>query len=206
MHRPLTDAKRKNHAKDELGKNMKEIQKKIVSLVISSIVISGLAIMITAFWGYNRLAEADTSQIIQLMCSEKRQTIDEKLMNIEQSVYTLYHYVMEQIDNSENLWQDERLYEEHIRAMKNLMGMTAKYTDGAVTVYYRLAPAIKGPKQGILMIEGEDGNFVDYASAYLRLLIFLPATLISASASSSLAFCMMYSTYKLKKQSDNIKP
>lgn len=162
MHRPLTDAKRKNHAKDELGKNMKEIQKKIVSLVISSIVISGLAIMITAFWGYNRLAEADTSQIIQLMCSEKSQTIDEKLMNIEQSVYTLYHYVMEQIDNSENLWQDERLYEEHIRAMKNLMGTTAKYTDGAVTVYYRLAPAIKGPKQGILMIEGEDGNFVDY--------------------------------------------
>ena len=37
----------------------------------------------------------------------------------------------------------------------------------------------------------------------LGLFIFLPATLIPACASSILAFCMMYSTYKLNKQSDN---
>ena len=35
------------------------------------------------------------------------------------------------------------------------------------------------------------------ASAYLRLLIFLPC---------SLAFCMMYSVYKLNKQGDNTQP
>ena len=35
------------------------------------------------------------------------------------------------------------------------------------------------------------------SSAYLRLLIFLPAILIPAWASSSLAFCIMYSAYKL---------
>ena len=42
------------------------------------------------------------------------------------------------------------------------------------------------------------------SSAYLRLLIFLPAILIPACASSSLAFHMMYSAYKLDKQGDNI--
>ena len=42
--------------------------------------------------------------------------------------------------------------------------------------------------------------------SYLRLLIFLPAILIPACASSSPAFSMMYSAYKLKKQGDNIKP
>ena len=36
--------------------------------------------------------------------------------------------------------------------------------------------------------------------AYLRLLIFLPAILIPACASSSLVFLMMYSAYKLNKQ------
>ena len=35
---------------------------------------------------------------------------------------------------------------------------------------------------------------------YLRLLIFLPATLIPSCASSSPAFCMMYSAYKLKSR------
>ena len=38
------------------------------------------------------------------------------------------------------------------------------------------------------------------SSEYLRLLIFLPAILISIYASSSLAFCVMYSAYKLNKQ------
>ena len=38
------------------------------------------------------------------------------------------------------------------------------------------------------------------------ILIFLPAILIPACASSSPAFRMMYSAYKLNKQGDNIQP
>ena len=38
------------------------------------------------------------------------------------------------------------------------------------------------------------------------ILIFLPAILIPACASSSLAFLMIYSAYKLSKQGDNIQP
>ena len=44
------------------------------------------------------------------------------------------------------------------------------------------------------------------SSACLRLLMFLPTILILACASSSSAFVMMYSAYKLNKQSDNIQP
>ena len=43
------------------------------------------------------------------------------------------------------------------------------------------------------------------SSAYLRLLIFLLAILIPPCASSSPAFLMMYSAYKLSKQGDNIQ-
>ena len=43
------------------------------------------------------------------------------------------------------------------------------------------------------------------SSAYLRLLIFLLAILILACASSSPAFLMMDSAYKLNKQGDNIQ-
>ena len=44
------------------------------------------------------------------------------------------------------------------------------------------------------------------SSAYLRLFIFLPAILIPACPSSSPAFCITYSAYKLNKQGDNIQP
>ena len=42
------------------------------------------------------------------------------------------------------------------------------------------------------------------SSAYLRLLIFLPAILIPACASPSPAFLMMYSACKLNMQGDNL--
>ena len=44
------------------------------------------------------------------------------------------------------------------------------------------------------------------SSAYLRLLTFLLAILIPAFASSSPAFLLIYSAYKLSKQGDNIQP
>ena len=44
------------------------------------------------------------------------------------------------------------------------------------------------------------------SSAYLRIMIFLPAILIPACASSSWAFHMTFSAYKLNKQGDNIQP
>ena len=44
------------------------------------------------------------------------------------------------------------------------------------------------------------------SSVYLRWFIFFWAVLISAGASSSLAFCLIYSAYKLNKQDDNIQP
>ena len=44
------------------------------------------------------------------------------------------------------------------------------------------------------------------SSAYLRLLIFLPANVIPACVSSSLASHLMCSAYKLNKQDDNMQP
>ena len=44
------------------------------------------------------------------------------------------------------------------------------------------------------------------SSAYVSLLIFLPAILVPGCDSSSLAFPMMYSAYKLNKQGDNTQP
>ena len=60
------------------------------------------------------------------------------------------------------------------------------------------------------LIKGLFSSFSFFAirvvtSAYLRLLISLPAILIPAYDSSSLSFHMMYSTYKLNKRGYNIQ-
>lgn len=140
---------------------MKVLQRKILILVVSSILISALFIMTIAFFNYDRIVASDSRQIMQLMCSEKRQTIDEKLLNIKQSVHTLYHFAAEHIDQTTDIWSNESNYEEHINRMKALMATTVKYTDGAVSVYYYLNPSLKGVKQGAWLLRDEDGEFTE---------------------------------------------
>lgn len=141
---------------------MKLLQRKIFGLVISSILISTIVVMLIAFSSYNYILKNDSEQIMKLLCSEKRQVIDEKLLNIEHSVHKLYHFAIDQINEDVNLWQNEERFEEHISRMRVLLETTAKYTDGAVSAYYRLDAGIKGPKQGIWMLQNKTGNFIEH--------------------------------------------
>lgn len=56
---------------------MKVLQKKLLVLVICSTMISALVVMAISFSNYGRIVENNSGQIMQLMCSEKRQSIDE---------------------------------------------------------------------------------------------------------------------------------
>jgi diguanylate cyclase (GGDEF)-like protein len=140
---------------------MKVLQKKLLVLVICSTMISALVVMAISFSNYGRIVENNSGQIMQLMCSEKRQSIDEKLLNIEQSVHSIYYFATEQYSNIDSLWKNEEYYFEHISRMKELMLPTVKYTDGAVSVYYRLDSAILGPKQGVWFVQDENGNYIE---------------------------------------------
>lgn len=139
---------------------MKQLQGKILVLISCSILISALVVMAIAFSNYTRILENNSVQIMQLICSEKRQAIDEKLMNIEQSVNTLYHFSLEQMKASEPLWQDEELFAEHISVMGELMKTTARYTDGTVSVYYILNSEMQEKMQGVWLLQEESGAFV----------------------------------------------
>ena len=140
---------------------MKALQNKLLILIICSTLIPALVVMAISISNYSRIVENNSEQIMRLMCSEKRQVIDEKLLNIEQSVHSIYHFATEEYSNINNILQDEEQFLKHISRMLEIMKTTVKYTDGAVTVYYRLDPAIKGPKQGIWLVQNEEGNYIE---------------------------------------------
>ena len=100
---------------------MKALQNKLLILIVSSTLFPALVVMAISFSNYGRIVENNSGQIMQLMCSEKRQVIDEKLLNIEQSVHMIYHFATEQYSNTDNLWQDEEQFLEHISRMRELM-------------------------------------------------------------------------------------
>lgn len=134
---------------------MKQLQRRILILVCSSVLISAFLVISIAFSNFTRILDDNSKQIMKLMCIEKRQVIDEKLVNIEGSVNTLYHFAVDQIRESENLWQNDEKFEAHIRSMRTLVETTARYTDGVLSVYYRLDSSIRGPKQGVWLVKNE---------------------------------------------------
>ena len=140
---------------------MKQLQRRILVLVCSSVLISAFLVISIAFSNFTRILHDNSKQIMQLMCIEKRQVIDEKLVNIEESVNTLYHFAVDQIRKSENLWQNDEKFEEHIRSMRTLVETTARYTDGVLSVYYRLDSSIRGPKQGVWLVKNDAGEFIE---------------------------------------------
>ena len=141
---------------------MKILQRKILILVICSILFSAFVVMIIAFSNYTRIMESDSGQIMQLLCSEKRQTIDEELMNIEQSVKIIYHFAKEQLGKVDNLSEKETELLEHMNRMEELMNTTARYTEGVVSVYYRLVPEIEEATHGLWLVKDEKGEFVNH--------------------------------------------
>ena len=56
---------------------MKILQRKILVLVVSSVLISALFIMSIAFFNYDRIVESDSRQIMQLMCSAQKILVGE---------------------------------------------------------------------------------------------------------------------------------
>lgn len=141
---------------------MKILQKKILILVICSILLSTFIVMIIAYTNYTRVRERNTEQIMELLCSEKRQTIDEELMNIEQSVKIIYHFAKEQLSELDVFLKKETELSEHMKRMEELMNTTAQYTEGVVSVYYRLVPEMEEAVNGIWLVEDKNGEFINH--------------------------------------------
>lgn len=143
---------------------MKKLQRKILMLVIHSVMITAFVVMAIAFTNYGRIVEDNSQQIMELMCSEKSQAINEKLLNIEQSVHTIYHYAMDQIHDTKRFWKYGDQFQNHVHKIKTLMETTAKYTDGAVSVYYRIHPDKQDDLQGVWLVQNQYGNFIENES------------------------------------------
>ena len=109
---------------------------------------------------------------------------------------TNYEHKILQSLNIPGLRLDEQIIHESLKLRVNYDGLTDDCTYECKT--YKLEKGWKMPKKYWQQVQ------VQMYDAYLRLLIFLLAILISACDSSSPAFRMMYFAHKLNEQGDNI--
>lgn len=128
---------------------MKSVKTKIIVLVLSCLFLSSLAIGATSMINSMSVIHSDSSQIMNLLCSKKSNSINSILEQIEQSVTTLSVYALDQIDNVDLLLNSQTYIDEYTAKLKDVAINAANNTKGAITVYIRFNPEFASPTSGL---------------------------------------------------------
>lgn len=139
---------------------MKSIQTKFIVLILGCVLLSSAVIGGAGVLSSKKVVDQDSSQIMNLMCSEKAEEINALLSRIQQSVETLAVYSLDQLDSVERLKSDPAYVEEYTRRLEAVAVNAADNTEGAMAVYVRYNPDFSSPTSGLFWSKTAlSGNF-----------------------------------------------
>lgn len=140
---------------------MKSLHTKILTLLLGSVLAAVLLVGGAGIVNAGRVVEGASGEIMNLLCENKTQEIDTWLLDIEQSVDTIYSYADYQLGDDAELWSDEAYMEAYIQKVYELMENAIINTECALSVYLRFNPELLTPASGIFLIKSEDGSIHD---------------------------------------------
>ncbi len=141
---------------------MKSIRTKLLILTLSCVMIStAVAVSISILNSSKRLRQ-DAFTTLELMCTEKKNALEEMLRDVEQGVTAIYEYAIHFMPKEDDLWENYELRNEYIEMVEDVALIVAENTDGVVAVYFRVAPElVNGRSIGSFMAKNEEGVFRD---------------------------------------------
>lgn len=141
---------------------MKSIRTKILLLVICGVLVSASVVAAICLINLEYTLRQDSSEIMRLLCAEKKQEIDRQLTSIEQSVNTIRHFAAGQLDDVERLWTDEEYRNSYLDKVAEVSVNVAESTETVISVYYRLNAEKAGPKAGVYLVKDTDGSYESF--------------------------------------------
>lgn len=135
---------------------MKSLQTKIVSLTLCCILFSVLMVEGAGLINTRKTLNADSLQIMELLCAERTNEINESIRNVEQSVNTLYRFALELMGDADELFENEEELDAYITDMRDIARNIAENTEGAIAIYYRFNPELSTSVQGIYLANTRD--------------------------------------------------
>ena len=138
---------------------MKSIQTKIILLILAVIVVCSLIIGSAGIISSKAVIEKDSTEIINLMCSDKANEINNILGKIEQSVDILAVFSESNLESMEAL-SDKDYLARYIDTIDELSITAAGETEGAVSVYLRFDQSVAPTDAGFFCVKNsETGKF-----------------------------------------------
>lgn len=141
---------------------MKSIQTKFIILILTGILLSSMIIGGVSVLSSQKVVKKDSAMIMNLLCSENAEELDQILGNIEQSVEIMADYALERLESIEKL-KEESYREQYTDEMEKLLVNVGDNTDGAIAVYLRYNPDYTPPTAGLFWGKTElEGPFREF--------------------------------------------
>lgn len=112
--------------------------------MLSSAVIGGAGVVHS-----KNAIDADSAQLMNLLCSDRATDMDGLLSRIQQSVETLAVYALEQLDSADRLKNEPGYEKTYTEKLESVAINAANNTEGALAVYVRYNPQLCEPTSGL---------------------------------------------------------
>ena len=133
---------------------MRSVKNKITTITMCIAIIT---MGISAAVGVMALRSVGTSnadQVLLLMCETGQKNLDHDFQSVEQSVAMVSAYVESDLDGL-----SEEQIQAHLARVKGIFTRIISKTDGVLTYYYRIDPAISQTAKGFWYVSNDEGFF-----------------------------------------------
>ena len=136
---------------------MKSIRAKMTLLTICIIVATMAVATILGAFAIRRMGKDDSEQLLLLLCQSGQKNLDYYFESVEQSVEMLSSFVKRDLDGVE----PERL-SAHVSRVRSMFAETAEHTNGVLTYYYRIDPAVSATEKGFWYTNLDGNSFEEH--------------------------------------------
>ena len=133
---------------------MRSVKNKITTITMCIAIIT---MGISAAVGVMALRSVGTSnadQVLLLMCETGQKNLDHDFQSVEQSVDMVSAYVESDLDGL-----SEEQIQAHLARVKGIFTRIIGKTDGVLTYYYRIDPAVSQTAKGFWYVSNDEGFF-----------------------------------------------
>lgn len=136
---------------------MKSIQTKILILILSCVFLAAILMGGGGVMYLRQNLSQNSDQVLNLLCEEKAQDLNEQLRDVEQSVSLISDYAMGQLYNEVPQWK-EGTFTQYVNNVRNVASHAAENTDSAIAVYYRFNPELVTSLSGFFLSRSDEAK------------------------------------------------
>ena len=136
---------------------MHSLKTKITAVTISGIIITMIIAAVFGIAAIRGIGANSSEQMLLLLCQEGQKNIDASLMDAEQNVEAISAYVESDLDGL-----DDQKLQAHLDRVSDIFKKVLNKTNGIITYYYRIDPAVSTDVKGFWFVNTDGEGFKEH--------------------------------------------